>query len=91
MSALRLAARPIATLYPRRLLPTTRFYSEAPRTQDSPAQATAVKSQRSVAAIGAIGIGLGACFFFLLSRPGKAGDAIAGPRPAAEISEQRSR
>ncbi|PHH73274.1 hypothetical protein CDD80_3918 [Ophiocordyceps camponoti-rufipedis] len=91
MSALRLASRPIATLHPRRLPPMPRFYSEAPRTQNPPAQATAVKSQRSVVAISAIGVGLGACFFFLLSRPGKAGEVIAGPRPGADLAEQRPR
>ncbi|KJZ69658.1 hypothetical protein HIM_10953 [Hirsutella minnesotensis 3608] len=52
-----------------------RFSSEPPRSQAPPSRAGRVENSRSVAIIAGAGLGLGACFFYLIGSPMKAKEA----------------
>ncbi|UNI23342.1 hypothetical protein JDV02_009170 [Purpureocillium takamizusanense] len=61
--------------------------SEPPRSQATPASPGEIKSPSMVVLVGALGVGIGVCFFFLTSRPDKAAevasknlDSTSGPK-----------
>ncbi|KAK4094618.1 hypothetical protein PCL_09752 [Purpureocillium lilacinum] len=62
---------------PAQIIAARRYSSEPPRSQARPAAPKEIKSTNQVALVGAVGVGIGACYFFLMGRPDQAADAAS--------------
>ncbi|OAQ76299.1 hypothetical protein VFPFJ_09872 [Purpureocillium lilacinum] len=58
---------------PAQIIAARRYSSEPPRSQARPAAPKEIK----IALVGAVGVGIGACYFFLMGRPDQAADAAS--------------